>query len=164
MTVVAIDAASHCREQPIGWESRNHHREKSRVRRAYADWLNGFDWHHYVDLTSKTSLSEAQLLHTFEYRWIRWLERSARRSVRWSVFAQEGKIGKRDHLHCLLYGTSSLTAKQLCQAWQLGITRVRVYDRRRGAAGYITRDVLDGAEWNISRRLPPKSHGFQSDR
>ncbi len=158
MNLVTVDVDHH-REVPIGWESRNQYRERVRVHRASADWLDQYDWHHYVDLTSRNPLSELQLLRTFEYQSIRWLEKSAQKPVRWAVFAERGKIGGRCHLHALLYGTLSLAVDEIDHAWRLGLAEVRVYDAKKGATGYITRDVLDDAEWDVSRRMPPVLRG-----
>lgn len=157
MKLVLADSLEVHGRQPIGWASRMHHQEQHRIHRAYAHWLGARHWDHYVDLTSAMPLTEDQLLHVFEYQWIRWLEKSAQVPVLWAVFAQKGRAFERDHLHCLLHGTASLTGKQIGRAWQPGrIVKVRRYDPTKGAAGYITRDVLNDAEWNISRRLPPE--------
>lgn len=144
-------------QPPIGWEDRDRQRESSQIRRGYADWLSEHEWDHYADLTSENPLCEASLLHIFKCQWIRWLEKSTQNAVLWAVFAQRGPFNGRHHLHCLLYGTAGLTVDQIDRDWRAGLAKVRIFDPNKGAAAYITREVSENGEWDISARMPPKS-------
>jgi hypothetical protein len=142
-------------QPPIGWESRDRHRELVRIRRGYADWLGDHCWDHYADLTSEHPLSDLGLLRVFKGQWIRWLEKSAQNAVRWAVFSQRGEFNGRQHLHALLYGTAGLSVDQIDRAWRIGLARVRIFDPAKGAAAYITREIPENGEWDISARMPP---------
>ena len=120
------------------------------------EWLSEHRWHHYVTLTNRPTTSVRQLVREFERRFVRWLQRVAQRHVSY-FFAVEGAETGHPHLHVLLDGTRDLTTTQLRRHWPGRNTHVEVYDPRRGATDYVSKDVLkDCSEWNISRRMPPK--------
>jgi hypothetical protein len=124
------------------------------LRRAWGDDLAGYEWHHFVSLTTRAPVPVPRLLREFEQRWVRKLARAAQRPLAWFL-AIEGTAAGWPHLHALIYGTRGLAVRQLERAWPLGNTRVYVYDPARGAAWYVVKHLArdpDGVE--MSTRWP----------
>ena len=87
----------------------------------------------------------------------------AERSISF-FFAVERNRSGAHHLHALVSGTQSLTAKRIAHAWRLGDSRVTVYDPTKGGAWYVSKTVGDAAaEFDLSPRMPPRI-GVQASR
>src|SRR4051794_20658575 len=118
------------------------------------EWLHGFQWDHFVTLTFRRGASVAGALAAFA-RWHRWITRSAGTPVPHFVVAEGDSAGTGVHLHVLIAGTAALSTTMLAEAWKHGHTRVLIYDSRRGASFYVSKQISAGAEWDMSHRLPP---------
>ncbi len=122
------------------------------VRATWAEWLQAFEWSHYCTLTFRlpTSVEGARR----EFQWfVRGLEHRAYNRVEWASVI-EISPGDLIHLHALVGQTDHLTVARVEQAWRSGITRIRRYDPRRGAARYMTKAINNrGIEIDVSRHL-----------
>ena len=97
-----------------------------------------------------------KLLRAFVEEFCRYCTQAAQRSVRFAFVGEGGALGRRPHIHALLYGTSTLDCTRLAQAWCYGRADVTVYDPRGGAAHYLTKEIGGRVlDYGVSRRMPP---------
>jgi hypothetical protein len=104
-----------------------------------ASMLSRCPWWHYATLTDDYGHSPASLLRQ-GLVFVRRLETKARRRVDYFLIVEGARRGF-PHLHALLFGTDSLTVRQVEQQWRLGFTSVRRFDPTRGAAGYVVKEL-----------------------
>ena len=105
----------------------------------------------------------SHLAREFEHGYIRRLTRIAQGPVSWFRVIEYGSSGNA-HLHVLLSRTAHLSVDRLRAAWKLGHTHVQRYDRSRGAAFYLTKEIgaeqagsLHGeADYDVSPRESPR--------
>jgi hypothetical protein len=129
--------------------------ERTRLRRAWGDFVAESDWDHVVTLTTECPRSSSWLSREFERRYVRRLEKSVQGPVRWFRVAEEHGSGQL-HLHALLWGTTALDPDCLRNAWPHGRLHVERFDPRRGAAYYFTKTMgSDRDDYDSSARRPP---------
>ena len=122
-------------------------------RGALGDWLNEFEWDHFVTLTHRFPQQGDR-----EFKaWVSRLCQRAGRAVQFAVFTERTPDGH-DHHHALIHGTHALSTDALRQAWRSGISAAAKYDPKRGASHYVSKHYgKAGLEnWNVSHRLPPR--------
>ncbi len=118
-------------------------------------FLNQFAWAHAVHLTTGKPTSPRAIVRSFADSFIRCLARATRQPVPY-FYAIEQQIGGFPHLHGLIGGTDSLSAKEVQARWKIGLSRVHRYSSSRGAAYYVSKSVLDAPDdYDISKRMPP---------
>ncbi|MGV3707375.1 MAG: rolling circle replication-associated protein [Gemmatimonas sp.] len=126
--------------------------------RAWGEYLNRYQWNHWVTLTTEDNDSVEAIVREFHRGFIRRLERRAQRRVDW-VYAAERSSAAQNHLHALVYGTSHLTVRNVQRAWDRGLTTVTRYSDRLGAAWYLMKQLgdvsLDDTQYDLSQRMPP---------
>lgn len=131
------------------------------TRRAWGAWLGGFSWHHYATLTFASPPSPPNAVRLFR-TWVRRLEQRAQEKVFWFYALERGGAGLR-HLHALVSGTYQLPAASVAATWNGGRAAAEVYDPRRGASYYVTKDITsDDVEYDVN--LPPRLPTTDVDR
>lgn len=121
------------------------------TRQAYVDWIASQPWHHFATLTPQSDLPCDKLVREFKYGFIRRASFHCPR-IAWFAVVETGASGHR-HVHALTSGTDSLTVDGLASAWKAGYAKILLYDKRGDAAAYVTKDILDRAEWyDVSTR------------
>lgn len=128
--------------------------------RAWGDYLNGFAWDHWVTLTSRVhECSAERLTAEFTRRFVRRLERYAKRRIGWFYAMEQTRAGS-FHVHALLHGSGALSPHALQQAWQLGISKVDRYRLGHGASWYLAKEIGtvpdDRLRYDLSRRMAPR--------
>ena len=113
--------------------------ELRRYRDAMGTWLSSYVWRHYATLTDDWGNSPASLLREGQ-RFIRRLDSKARRRVDYFIIVEGANRGF-PHLHALVLGTDSLTAREIQRQWRLGWSCVRRFDPARGAADYVAKEL-----------------------
>ncbi len=124
---------------------------------TWTDWLSTFHWDHFATLTFKDPRTEASARRAFA-KYVGSLSQLTHGgSVGYFCGYEHGTFG-RLHLHALLRTASpqtylarggrarpskALSDRQVWQAWfdRFGRATVSAYDRRRGAAGYVSKYV-----------------------
>lgn len=131
------------------------------LRRAWADHLTRYQWSHFVTLTTRLTMTPDQLRREFVSGYVRRLARVAQGPVPWFYVVERG--AGMPHLHALLGGTEDLSLEEVRRAWRLGFTDAERYDAGRGAAYYLTKELVDQGlpgealradDYDVSRRLP----------
>lgn len=109
------------------------------------------------DADNGEALSPERLKKAFDEEWIRYATKTAQRPVQYFFAIEGGALGDRAHLHALVAGTTTLECEQLVKAWRHGRrVRVAVYDPRRGAAHYFTKEIGERIlDYGWSNRMPP---------
>jgi len=129
-------------------------------RRVRAEWdyfLRSVRWSHVATLTTRELVSVDHLRREFVHGFVRRVARLAQCPLAWFYVIEPHADGQRHHVHALLAHTESLKIAQLERAWKLGITRIEVYDPRRGAAGYVSKHLTGNAvHYDVSRRPLPR--------
>lgn len=126
----------------------------ARLRQEWTTHLERFDWHHYCTLTAQPTAPD-KLRREFMEGFIRRLARCTQEPISWFYTLERG-AGGTAHMHALLSGTLRLTTLRVQRAWDFGFAHVRVYDPSRGAAHYLTKDVVfEHGDYDVSRRMPP---------
>lgn len=112
----------------------------STLGRAWAGFVGGRLWAHFVTLTVGEPRPPQVLQHQCQHRFLREVARVAGRAP--------GYFGAIEGSHCqmLLSGTSDLTCRQIERSWRLGRARVHLYDPARPAAVYITKELPQDGE------------------
>lgn len=124
----------------------------ARLRAAWAAWLQEREWSHYCTLTFRFAISVERATRDFE-QFVRRLNKYADNRIDWASVL-ETSPGDLIHLHALVGQTDHLTVARVEQAWKSGITQIRRYDPRRGAARYMTKAINNrGIEIDVSRTL-----------
>ncbi|MCC7134735.1 MAG: hypothetical protein IT352_18900 [Gemmatimonadales bacterium] len=131
--------------------------ERTRLRTAWAELLEGIPWDHYVTLTFRQSSGPNFAWRAFR-RWIRRLERVAGLPVIWFVGFEDGDLLGRLHLHSLVGNTDALSDETLTESWTAGFSRIERFQPGLGAAHYVTKyvtkDLLDyDLSPNIARAI-----------
>lgn len=122
------------------------------VKDGWREMLTRYDWDSFATLTASLWTPEG-LLRAFK-QYARHLASVAQGKVRYFVVVEVGPSGT-PHLHALLAGTASLTNEVLEKKWRPGLARVERFDERRGAAAYITKDIMRNADdWAFSEKMP----------
>lgn len=131
-----------------------------------AEYLSGFDWSHFLTLTSKKQHPEAALRREFEEGFIRRLAKQAGAPIPFFRVIEGGTVpGSLPHLHAFIAGARRLTTTAIGSAWRLGFTRVKVYDPTRGAARYLAKGIpLAPDSYDFSRRHPVRLLRLNSAR
>jgi hypothetical protein len=125
------------------------------VRRAWGVWLGRGEWTHFVTLSAAFSISTADLKRRFVHGYVRNLARVAQRRVPWFYAIELGAVADRPHVHALLAGTERLSIAEVRRGWKFGHTHASVYDAERGAAFYVTKDLMaDPDLHDLSARVP----------
>ena len=127
------------------------------LRDSWTKWLSSFHWDHFATLTFAEPRSEASARRAFN-SYVRALHRLTHGgSVGYFCGYEYGTFG-RLHLHALLRSaspqtvlapggcaraSSALPTNQVWRAWYDSFGRAKVvrYDRKRGAAGYVSKYV-----------------------
>src|SRR5688500_14480933 len=95
---------------------------------CWAQYLDSLDWHHVLTLTTKASLKADHLRDRIVYRYFRTLERVAQRRLDWFLALERSHGGEHHHAHALIAGTWQLAVDEIQSHWQLGFSRVTVFD------------------------------------
>lgn len=146
-----------------------------RLADVYAEWLESFQWDHWMTLTFGPYLPpESPGLgppkpppprpgpppdfgHRAFDRYMNDLRRRVRAPLWWFRGDEFGAQGGRLHLHALVGGTDGLSLETLRNAWRPGFSFIKPYDPALGATHYVAKYVVkDLADYDISghfRRL-----------
>jgi len=120
----------------------------------WGDWLSTFAWTHCVTLTFNPFISPSNVL-TFFRRYVSQLEKTTRANVYWYAAVEGADLGF-PHIHAVLMVVGSLSLNELRRHWKKGISSVAKYDRERGVAYYITKEMARDNEWDdYDICLPP---------
>jgi hypothetical protein len=112
---------------------------------AYGDWLNERDWHHFLHLTFRYSVSGEMAARRFRV-WETRLKRDAGLELSW-FYAAERKADGLIHIHALVHGSAQAGGQVLRSAWVNGFSKVSVYEPSRGAAHYVTKEIWRNIDW-----------------
>ena len=123
----------------VGRDTKSRRESVATLRKAWGEWLAEKDWDHFATLTF-THPNSSWAARREIRRWIRRLEQRAQCRVDWFFVAEKGAAGTL-HLHALVGGTSGLPDSMLVEAWRNGRGDVSTYDRQRGAAHYIAKQI-----------------------
>lgn len=125
------------------------------LKAAWARWLRGFAWDHYVSFTPRYVTPANALLLEFR-TYVRRMERMTQCRVFWFAIVERGLTDRR-HVHGLLKNTSGLTLDQVRRWWKLGDTHAVRYNPRDRAACYVVKEMprmlRDGAydDYDLAR-------------
>ena len=126
--------------------------ERHRWLRAWASLLRTCEWDHYVTLTIRWSVP-ADAAEAYFRRWARRVEQRAQCRLDWFLVLEHSFAGH-VHIHALVNNTGVLRSRELAAAWSWGWTRIVRYDRRRGAARYVSKNLdKPNVRYEISPRL-----------
>jgi len=114
--------------------------ERTKLRAAWGEFLEGLPWDHYVTLTFRRNSGPLRAKATFR-AWIRRLERKAGRALLWFLGLEDGNQLGRLHIHALVGGTDSLSESTLEEAWREGFSRIERFQVGLGAAHYVTKYI-----------------------
>jgi len=147
--------------------------DSQRLHDTWTDWLSSFHWDHFATLTFADPRSEASARTAFTH-YTRSLSRLTHGgSVGFFCGYEYGTFG-RLHLHALLrtytpqtrFGrcgrppaSKALSDKVVWETWfeRFGRATVVSYDRRRGAAGYVSKYVTKRlAFYDIDNMMPER--------
>lgn len=135
----------------------------SQLREHWAIYLAMMDWRHFVTLTFASAISVGRARHQFVDGFVRRCAFHALTPIPWFYAIERDAVGDRIHVHALIAATGTLTVARMEENWNAGCSRIRIYDRARRAAWYVVKTVgTDEAEYDISRRLPPRVFGTDS--
>lgn len=142
-----------CLSEVVTEEQRRCRSADMELKVAWRDYVSRYRWDAFLTLTASLWTPE-QLLRAFR-EYVRHLTRAVQGKVRYFVVVEIGASGTA-HLHALLSGTAALRPALLERKWRPGFAQAARYDERRGAAAYITKDMLRNAdEWAFSEKMPP---------
>lgn len=120
---------------------------------AWEELLGRYEWSHFVSLTDRNGGTVNGLKRAFEQRFIRRLAFRARNRIPYFVVIETNNT--LPHVHALLGGTAHVSNEDVRGCWDRGWTAASRYDCKRGAARYLTKDIVKGdAEFDFSSRLP----------
>lgn len=143
------------------------------VHTAWTDWLSSYHWDHFATFTFAEPRSEPSARRAFAsyVRSVRQLTYGG--SVGYFVGYEYGTFG-RLHLHALMRtsapqtrlgpggrscASSALPSSALWEVWfeRFGRAKVEDYDRKRGAAGYVSKYVTKAlAYYDIDKMVPER--------
>lgn len=128
------------------------------TRRAWGNWLGQVNWSHFCTLTFRYPHGQEAALAKFRH-WIRQVEQRAQQPLGWFQVLERGAAAGLWHLHVLLWGTTHVPNEGLMEAWSYGRAHASMYDSRRGASYYVTKEVgTDVVDYDIEfRHLPSLS-------
>ena len=105
---------------------------------------------------SAPQLAVPQLTHAF-LGFVRYLTKVAQGPVPYFYVIEGGVLGDHPHIHALVAGTGNLDTDRIANAWRHAAPErclVSTYDRRRGAAHYISKEIASRAlAWDFSKRM-----------
>ena len=145
---------------------------------TWTDWLSSFHWDHFATLTFAEPRSEHSARRAFA-NYIRALDRqTCGGSVGYFCGYEYGSLG-RLHLHALMRtstpqtrlgsggrarASAALPNKEVWQTWfeRFGRATVSSYDRKRGAAGYVTKYVTKRLAYYDLDIMVPESQNTSS--
>lgn len=131
--------------------------EKDRIQlgREWGAFLDRSEWSYFSTLTFKRSTTGEYAARQF-LRWIRRLETVGRSRVDWVYFVERSPAGT-VHLHALSRAPVGLTTDELDFQWTAGWSDHSKYERCRGAASYIAKELGTARleEYDVSARLVP---------
>ena len=147
--------------------------DSRRLHDTWTDWLSSFHWDHFATLTFTEPRSEHSARRAFA-KYVRSLDRlTGGGSVGYFCGYEYGTFG-RLHLHALLRTSSpqtwlghggrpraskALPTNQVWREWYdtFGRATVARYDRKRGAAGYVSKYVTKRlAYYDIDKMVPER--------
>ena len=138
----------------IAPETQSRRESVATLRKAWGEWLAEKEWDHFATLTFTHPNSSWAARREFR-RWIRRLEQRAQRRVSWFFVAEKG-AAETLHLHALVCGTRRLPDSMLADAWSNGRCDVSAYDRQRGAAHYLAKQI-GGLVMDYDMRRPSRA-------
>ncbi len=130
-------------------------RQAKRRHQVLGAWLNGYVFTHYVHVSfPKGSGLKATRKHV-EGVFGR-LRSRAKTRLEWVIVIEKGPRGGLYHVHGLVYAPG-MTVEDMRAPWGNVVTDVDVYDRDRGGAWYVVKEIAQGGGEDIlfSPRLPP---------
>jgi hypothetical protein len=126
----------------------------------WGGWLHSFVWDQWVGLTTggDTPFSTTSFARAFDKYVTALVAKlpAPASAISWfrAIETAPRPDGRR-HLHALLYGTASLSIRQLRDAWPHGHTYAKLFDPARGAAWYCAGMLEQCDDYDVSRSLPP---------
>lgn len=149
---------------------------QDQVHQAWTDWLSTFHWDHFATLTFREPRSEPSARRAFA-RYVNTLHKFTHGgSVGYFCGYEHGTFG-RLHLHALMRtstpqpdlgagglprSSKALPSELVWRAWfdTFGRATVSPYDRRRGAAGYVSKYVTKRLAFYDIDNMVPESRDF----
>ena len=120
--------------------------EQQRLVNALGDFLSEFHWQWFVTATFKYQVSEEFAKRVMK----EWLTQVSPNAYAW-IAPEQGALGGSIHCHALAGGIvngsrdgfglrlRALAIKNAKRQWQRGDIQIETYDRRRGAAWYVSK-------------------------
>lgn len=134
-----------------------------RWRTAVGVWLRDYEWNHWVTLTVARRWPPDRLGKAFVEEFVRYATKVSQGPVAYSFVIEGGAVGDQAHLHCLLHGTASIPVARLETAWRHGRASAEVYDRQRGAAYYMAKEIGGRVlDYDCSHRMPPHTDALSN--
>lgn len=134
----------------------------------YGAWLSGYAWTHWITLTvdpakrkrmgraGRCPRSPEAVQRAFRNEFVRYTEKVSGQRVPFAYAVEKGVGGDNPHIHALLCVQRAMRVDRLREAWRHGRSTIEDYDPARGAAFYLSKTFgREGAEWDVSRTLPP---------
>ena len=129
--------------------------EQQRVQlaREWGGFLDRYEWTYFSTLTFERPPSADSAARAFGL-WVRRIESVGCQRVSWVYFVERSRAGT-IHLHSLLNTPPRITAETLDYWWTGGWNEHSPYDRNRGAAAYIAKEMNTTRleEYDISAKL-----------
>jgi hypothetical protein len=129
-----------------------------------AKFLDDFAWDHFVTLTTRRPLSNERIAHIFKDRFIRKLAFAAGGPIPYFYVVEGGwSTGGYPHVHALISGSKAISNNGVRRVWREGISDARRYEPARGAAYYVTQEIMSSPDdYNLSKRMPPRIRRMES--
>lgn len=131
--------------------------EELRRARAFGDFLDRYEWHHWATLTpSSVDCSPLTLTREFCNGFVRRVAWAARGPLGWFYSLERGGAGVY-HLHAIISGTEHVSTRVVQSAWKIGHSRIERFDALQGACWYLSKGLgheqLQLETWDMSTRL-----------
>ena len=144
------------RRSPIVEAAAKQFHYASPLRDYWAGHLATLAWDHYATLTFASAVSVNRARREFVDGFVRRCAFHSLRPIFWFYAMERDAIGDRIHVHALIAGTTLVNVARIEGSWPAGHSRIRIYNRTRGAAGYVVKTIAtDHAEYDVSTRWPP---------
>jgi len=136
-------------------------REHREYRSAYADWIGGKRWTHFITLTTARPIRSdtvlgSQMMLQMVRDYIRAIGGHTRKGTPYVGVLEHHADGMKLHAHLLIDGTAHLSSDQIEALWREGISHAEIFDPERGpaVAAYLAKGLLDADAdmWFCSRR------------
>jgi hypothetical protein len=124
---------------PIDEAERREAENLRKLKIAWSDYLDRYGWGAFVTLTFTHAPTEDSARRSFS-RWVRRVEQRTGVALDW-FYALEASAADRLHVHALVGAARPITLDDLRAAWTFGRADVQRYDPRRGARGYLVKDM-----------------------